>query len=172
MKKHSRGHSEKPAAMLQIVVLGLGLMNVTDGAGAGISAEAIASPSQPIPLPDPKVFQGAQLPARTDSVTIVLPPGGKTEVKAVMPADNVILYTWKTDKGVVYVDFHGHSPDWTNKKAFVRYLEAQEAAADSGSLVAPFAGEHGWFWENKQSEAVTITLTVNGYHEAIKKYGL
>jgi hypothetical protein len=135
-------------------------------------ASAPADPAQPMPLPNPAVFQGAKQAARTDTVTITLPPKGKTEVKAVMAVNKVIVYTWKTDKGVAYVDFHGHSPDWTNKKAFVRYLEAKGGvAADSGSLVAPFSGEHGWYWENRQDHPVTITLTVTGYHDAIKKYG-
>ena len=135
-------------------------------------ASAPADPGQPMPLPNPAVFQGAKQAARTDTVTITLPSKGKTEVKAVMTVNKVIVYTWKADKGVAYVDFHGHSPDWTNKKAFVRYLEAKEGvAADSGSLVAPFSGEHGWYWENRQDHPVTITLTVTGYHDAIKKYG-
>jgi hypothetical protein len=135
-------------------------------------ATSVAAPCEPMPLPNPAVFQGAAQAARTDTVTVTLPPRGKTEVKAVMKVNKVLLYTWKTDKGVAYVDFHGHSPDWKDKKAFVRYLEAKQgAAADSGSLVAPFSGEHGWYWENRQDHPVTITLTVTGYHDAVKKYG-
>ena len=136
------------------------------------AASATADAGQPMPLPNTAVFQGASQAAKTDTVTITLPPKGKTEVKAVMKLNKVIVYTWKADKGVVYVDFHGHSPDWTNKKAFVRYLEAKDGTAvDSGSLVAPFSGEHGWYWENRQDHPVTITLTVTGYHDAVKKYG-
>lgn len=136
------------------------------------AASTTATADVPIPLPNPAVFQGAGQAARTDTVTITLPPKGRTEVKAVMKVDKVIVYSWKTDKGVAYVDFHGHSPDWTNKKAFVRYLEARQgAAADSGSLVAPFSGEHGWYWENRQDHPVTITLTVTGYHDAVRNYG-
>lgn len=141
-----------------------------DALGGRISEASIAGPVQPIPLPKSAVYQAATQPARTDTLAITLPPGGKTEVMAVMAMNKVMLYSWKTDKGVVYVDFHGHSPDWTNKKAFVRYLEATNGlAADSGSLVAPFSGEHGWYWVNKQDHPVTITLTVTGYHEAVRK---
>jgi hypothetical protein len=168
---------------MAVVSVALGLTNVAQGAGSSdatptdplagrISAAAIAGPEQPIPLPNPAVFQAAAQPARSDTVTITLAPGGKTEVKAVMLVNKVITYTWKADQGVVYVDFHGHSPDWTNKKAFVRYLEAKDGvAADSGSLVAPFSGEHGWYWVNKQDRTATITLTVTGYHESVKSYG-
>jgi len=51
----------------------------------------------------------------------------------VLGTNKVILYSWKTDKGLVYVDFHGHSPDWTNKQAFVRYLEAKDGIAQDSA---------------------------------------
>jgi hypothetical protein len=165
------------AAVLALVAKGAGVDDIklvdTLGGNEKISAaSSVADPGQPMPLPNPAVFQAARLAAKTDTVTITLPAKGKTEVKAVMTVNKVIVYTWKTDKAVVYVDFHGHSPDWKNKKAFVRYLEAKKGVAvDSGSLVAPFSGEHGWYWENRQDHPVTITLTVTGYHDAIKKYG-
>jgi hypothetical protein len=54
----------------------------------------------------------------------------------------------------------------------VRYLEAKDGIAeDSGSLVAPFAGEHGWYWVNIGDDPVTITLQVSGYYDEMKNYG-
>jgi hypothetical protein len=142
------------------------------GGNEKISTAQIPDAGKPIPLPNPAVFQGAKEPAKSQTLTITLPPNGETEVKAVMTTNKVILYSWKTDSGLVYVDFHGHSPDWTNKQAFVRYLEAQDGlAADSGSLVAPFSGEHGWYWVNIEDHPIKITLTVSGYYDAIKNYG-
>ena len=41
-----------------------------------------------------------------------------------------------------------------------------------GSLVAPFAGEHGWYWLNISEKPVTIKLTFTGYHNEVKNYGL
>jgi hypothetical protein len=43
---------------------------------------------------------------------------------------------------------------------------------DNGSLVAPFAGEHGWFWLNVSDTPVTITLTVTGYQDKLINYGI
>lgn len=127
---------------------------------------------EPLPLPNPAVYQGAKVAPKSETVTITIPVGGETEVKAVLGANKVVLYSWKTDKDPVYVDFHGHSPDWTNKQAFVRYLEAKDGITeDHGSLVAPFAGEHGWYWLNIGDVPVTITLQVSGYYDAIKNYG-
>ena len=73
----------------------------------------------------------------------------------------------------MYVDFHGHSPDWVNKEAFVRYLESKEGLKEEhGSLVAPFSGEHGWYWVNLADHSMTITLTVSGYFDDIRDYGV
>ncbi|MFO1504099.1 MAG: hypothetical protein U1F39_09830 [Steroidobacteraceae bacterium] len=132
----------------------------------------VADAGEPLPLPNPAVYQAARLAPKNETVTIKLPVGGETEVKAVLGANKVVLYSWKTDKGPVYVDFHGHSPDWTDKRAFVRYLEAKDGIVeDHGSLVAPFAGEHGWYWVNIGDDPVTITLQVSGYYDEIKNYG-
>lgn len=147
-------------------------INDTLGGNENVGQVQVADAGEPLPLPNPAVFQGAKLAPKSETVTITLPVGGETEVKAVLATNKVVLYSWKTDKGLVYVDFHGHSPDWTNKQAFVRYLEAKDGIAeDHGSLVAPFAGEHGWYWVNISDDPVTITLQVSGYYDAIKNYG-
>jgi hypothetical protein len=57
-------------------------------------------------------------------------------------------------------------------RGFVRYEELQSTRTESGSLVAPFAGEHGWFWLNLTDQTVNIKLTVTGYFNEIKDYGL
>jgi hypothetical protein len=144
----------------------------TLGGNENVGQVQVADAGEPLPLPNPAVFQGAKVAPKSETLTITLPVGGETEVKAVLAANKVVLYSWKADKGVVYVDFHGHSPDWTNKQAFVRYLEAKDGIAeDSGSLVAPFAGEHGWYWVNIGDDPVTITLQVSGYYDEMKNYG-
>lgn len=38
-----------------------------------------------------------------------------------------------------------------------------------GGILAPFAGEHGWFWRNRDDEAVTVTLEIKGdYSELVQ----
>jgi hypothetical protein len=37
--------------------------------------------------------------------------------------------------------------------------------------VAPFAGEHGWFWQNYNEFPVVITLTFSGYYDSTVDYG-
>jgi hypothetical protein len=119
------------------------------------------------------VHQSADSAPTSQTLTLSLPPGRETEVKVVMKTHQVVLYSWHTDKGPVYFDFHGHSPDWTNKEAFVRYQEVKDGlAAANGSLVAPFDGEHGWYWVNIGDKPVRITLTVSGYFQGLRDYGV
>ncbi|PII37925.1 hypothetical protein T190_28850 [Sinorhizobium meliloti CCBAU 01290] len=46
------------------------------------------------------------------------------------------------------------------------YEKGRGTAEDSGVLEAAFDGNHGWFWRNRTSEPVTVTLkTDGGYSE-------
>lgn len=132
---------------------------------------AIPDPGQPMPLPNPVVFQGKAEPARSETMTIALQPGQETEIKAALQTAQVILFSWQAEGGQVYVDFHGHEPG-TSNDAWVRYEEQQSGTKGSGSLVAPFQGEHGWFWLNVSDVPVTIKLTVSGYYEKLIDYGI
>jgi len=147
-------------------------LQVKDVIGGNAAYKEVPIPDfgQPIPLPNPAVFQPHPAEAKTQTVTIELKPGEETEYKAVMREAQVILYSWKVDQGKVYVDFHGHEPDAPGN-AFVRYEELQEGSESHGSLVAPFAGEHGWFWQNYNEFPVTISLTFSGYFDGFKDYG-
>lgn len=130
----------------------------------------LPDPGDPLPLPNPAVAQIKPVEARTETKTVKLEPGRQTEIKAVMEAAQVIVYSWKAEGGDVYTDFHGHEPN--AGEGFVRYEEQQSGREGHGSLVAPFSGEHGWFWLNISEQPVTITLTFTGYHSEVKDYGL
>lgn len=130
----------------------------------------VPNPREPIPLPNPAVAQIKPAAPRIETKTVTLEPGEQTEIKAVMDAAQVIVYSWKAEGGDVYTDFHGHEPN--AGEGFVRYEEQQSGREGHGSLVAPFAGEHGWFWLNISEQPVTITLTFTGYHREVKDYGL
>ena len=131
----------------------------------------IPSPGEPTPLPNPAVHQSQDAPPQTRTVTVTLSVDKETEIKAIMQEAKVIVYAWRVEGGNVYSDFHGHDPA-IGGEAFVRYREDQETAGDSGSLVAPFAGEHGWYWLNVSPTPVTVTLTLTGFFDDIKDYGI
>jgi hypothetical protein len=128
--------------------------------------------NEPVPLPNPAVHQAEDREVQTRTLTVTLQVDEQTEIKTVLQESKVIAYTWKTDGGLVYCDMHGHDPA-AGQDFFVRYREDQEGATEAtGSLVAPFAGEHGWYWLNLHDGPVTITLTVTGFFDDIVDYGI
>jgi hypothetical protein len=126
---------------------------------------------EPVPLPNPAVHQDEAGPSQLRTVKVTLPPEGETEIKAALQTGKVILYSWQVDRGQIYSDFHGHDPE-AGEEYWVRYKEQQEAAGNQGSLVAPFTGEHGWYWLNFNDFPVTVTLTLSGYFNDIIDYGV
>jgi hypothetical protein len=148
-------------------------IEITDVTGGNESITQVEIPDtgDPVPLPNPAVYQNETAPPQTRTLQVVIPAEGETEVKVKMQTGKVIVFSWQTDRGDVYVDYHGHDPA-ISPDFWVRYNEQQEGAGNSGSLTAPFAGEHGWFWLNYNEYPVTITLTVTGYFDDIIDYGI
>lgn len=165
----------------------LGLTSLSEPAGGGgtrtieikdvvggnevLREVGIPDTGEPTPLPNPAVFQRRDAPPETRTVTVQIPAVRGTEVKTVLDEAQVVVFSWQVEGGkTVYVDFHGHNPEFG--EGFVRYEEVEEASSGQGSLVAPFSGEHGWYWLNYNDFPVTVTLTVNGYYDDIIDYGI
>jgi len=106
---------------------------------------------------------------RKDAMSISLDVGEQVEVKAVMDRGDALVYAWSVDNGIVYADFHAdpgeHAADYPDRY-FIRYRES-ETANSAGSLVAPFAGNHGWYWLNIEDHPITIKLEVSGYYSQL-----
>jgi hypothetical protein len=139
------------------------------GGNEKIREIAVPDPGKPTPLPNPAIAQIKPVEAQTRTITVHLKPDGETEIKAIMDPSQVILYSWTSD-GEVYTDFHGHDP--SAGEGFVRYEEQQSGHEGYGSLVAPFSGEHGWYWLSLSDKPITITLKISGYFRDIKDYGI
>jgi hypothetical protein len=141
------------------------------GGNENLVAATGSSSMDPLPLPNPAVHQDESGPPRTETIKVTLGFDEKTEIKAQLAKAKAIVYSWSVEGGKVYVDFHGHDPSKGNAY-WVRYKEADGVTGDNGSLVAPFAGEHGWFWLNVSDTPVTITINVTGYQDKLIDYGL
>jgi len=141
------------------------------GGNEGVREVEVPDFNDPVPLPNPAVHQSEDRPIQTRTMTITMPPETETEIKTVLRENKVVVYHWETDRGAIYCDLHGHDPEAGNE-FFVRYREDQEGSNVTGSLVAPFAGEHGWYWSNYNDFPVVITLTVTGFFDDIKDYGI
>ena len=101
-----------------------------------------------------------------DTVTFTLDPGATAEIKLVMAAGDVAQYAWAATGGRINFDLHAHGEGQS-----VDYARGRGETAAEGSIDAPFAGEHGWFWRNRDDTAVTVTLQLRGvYAKVIETY--
>ncbi|SLN74006.1 transmembrane anchor protein [Roseisalinus antarcticus] len=97
-----------------------------------------------------------------DEVTFTLEPGASAEVKMTMEAGNVVEYAWTATGGRVNFDLHAHGGGES-----IDYERGRGETAGEGSIEAPFAGNHGWFWRNRDSTAITITIQLRGDYSEI-----
>ena len=148
-------------------------LEITDVIGGNevIRTVEISDAGEPTPLPNPAVFQRGTGPTRTDTLQVPIGPNEETEIKVILSSGKMILFSWEVDRGDIYSDYHGHDPA-LGSAFWVRYREQQAGSGGDGSLVAPFDGEHGWYWVNYNEFPVVVTLTVTGFHDGLVDYGI
>ncbi|MEI4194740.1 transmembrane anchor protein [Roseovarius sp. E0-M6] len=97
-----------------------------------------------------------------DQITFTLAPGEYTEIKATMEKGASLFYAWSSNGGRINFDLHAHADGQD-----VSYEKGRGKTSGEGSFETPFAGNHGWFWRNRDDEAVTVTLQLRGDYSAI-----
>jgi hypothetical protein len=108
------------------------------------------------------IVVGQDAPFKEETVDFTVPPREGMEYKYRLDKGEALLYSWKAT-GPVNVEFHAE-PDGGPRGYAQTYEKADRQAAASGTLTAPFAGIHGWYWENTTDQPVTVTLTSAGYY--------
>ena len=103
-----------------------------------------------------------------DRVEFPLAPFESVEYKYELAAGQAIVYRWEATGKVVF-DLHSEEAG-TDPEDAVSF-SVGEAIRENGTYVAPYAGVHGWFWENRGSEEVVVKLETSGYASASITYG-
>lgn len=99
-----------------------------------------------------------------DDISFTLAPGESTEIKATMEEGVTLTYAWVATGGRVNFDLHAHSGGDA-----VTYEKGRGQTSGEGSFETPFAGDHGWFWRNRDRADVTVTLQLRGdYSEIVR----
>lgn len=106
----------------------------------------------------------AQQALRQDEMSITLAPGEGAEVKLVMLKGAKANYLWTANGAKVNFDTHGDGGGEN-----ISYEKGRGITEDSGVLEAAFDGNHGWFWRNRTSAPVTVTLKTDGAYSDIKR---
>lgn len=136
------------------------------GLGGKLGLTALHSAASKTPAAPQGPVQQSTAALRTNTVTLPLAPHQGAEVKAVMEEGQSFVFEWKAEGGPVYFDMHGEPPN-TPKDVFTSYWIGESQASASGTFQAPFKGNHGWYWENRGDQPVTIRLKTTGFYETL-----
>ena len=127
-----------------------------------------ANPGQPFTVGENVVAREAAW--KSETLTIDLAGDSRVEYKIFMAQGDAVVFNWSVDGEEVYFDFHAHD-DAFGDEFFTRY-EAGYGTRRSGAFVAPYAGQHGWYWQNLEPDHDTVTLEVAGFFDRIEKMDL
>lgn len=104
---------------------------------------------------------------RQEQRVFVLSPFESVEYKYRLDAGAGLVFSWQASAEVVF-DFHAE-PDGA-EEGYAESFEQGRDQARHGAYSAPFPGLHGWFWENRGTEVVTVTLNASGFSEGAREY--
>lgn len=99
---------------------------------------------------------------REDYVEFELGPFQSVEYKYLMDQDAPLVFSWLAD-GEVYYDMHAETVGLEEEE--VQSYEQGIGSQRMGSLHAPFTGIHGWFWENRTAQRITVRLHSAGFYQ-------
>lgn len=113
--------------------------------------------------------KGVNFPAdaqlQSDRFEVELLPYEGIELKYVLDKGAPMFFSWHAT-APVNVDMHSHPFDGgteATESFVIADLRSQNAV-----YVAPFTGIHGWYWQNRTLEPVTLTLEATGAFTASK----
>lgn len=107
---------------------------------------------------------------KSESVEIELPGDSRVEYKIFMGQGDAFIFNWQVEGEEIYYDFHGHDDAFV-EDFYTRYEDGR-ATGRSGTIVAAYNGQHGWYWQNLEPDDVTIILEVAGFYDGLVKVDL
>lgn len=130
-----------------------------------VPAAAAAVPATPVPAVTPAAPPAPAIKLRKDEMSVVLKPDQGAEIKMQMKKGAKANYAWVIAGGTVNFDEHGDGAD----ENAISYEKGKGTANKSGTLEAAFDGIHGWYWRNRGTANVTVTLKTDGDYAAIQR---
>lgn len=97
---------------------------------------------------------------------VTLAPDEGAEIKVEMSKGNKVQYAWSTNGGKANFDVHADSQ--TQGIDYHQYSKGS-SQAEQGTIEAAFDGSHGWFWRNRTSDPIVITLKTEGEYTEISR---
>lgn len=118
------------------------------------------------------VFHPPSAAYRSDVIEIEVPELGQgLEYKLAMREGDAITYAWRVRgadiPALFQSEFHGHTEAVPGEAGTVMFYRKAVGLEESGALVAPFDGIHGWYFLNNDEEPAVVELAVSGFYELI-----
>jgi len=109
---------------------------------------------------------------RTDVIDVpIRGNNGELEYMVQMKAGDTMVYSWEVlsigNPQSFYTEFHGHTEAAPGQSGDLMFYEKASGSKGNGSLIAPWQGIHGWYWQNKHEAPVTVRLRLAGFYELI-----
>jgi hypothetical protein len=99
-----------------------------------------------------------------DETMFTLAPGATHEWKFVMQEGDQVEYRMIVDGGRGNFDLHGHGGGQS-----ITYEAGRGSTGSEGLFTADFDGEHGWFWRNRDTSDLSISVQARGnYSELVE----
>lgn len=100
-----------------------------------------------------------------DVIAITIPARSDKEYKLQLTKGATFEYSWQSDKGMLFFDFHGEPEGDTT--GYFKSFDKDTSSQSNGSLTAIFEGTHGWYWKNNNPYPVSITINLNGEYQRL-----
>jgi len=110
------------------------------------------------------VAANANIAQKSDETVITLKPNEGVEYKLEMSKGAKAKYEWTSAGGPVNHNLHTDGAGGSHS-----YSKGTGVERDAGEITAVSDGYHGWFWRNRNSKDVTITLKTSGDYKSIKR---
>lgn len=156
--------------LLGLTQMGEVKVALAEEAAADAAADAASRPADFVAVGDSLPASVADSvpsapPVASHVTRIDLEPGQGREIKLVMSEGARVEYAWSVEGGVVNYDLHADRPG----VSYHGYSRGTALSGDDGVLVAAFDGKHGWFWRNRGTASVVVTLRTSGDYEDVEE---
>jgi hypothetical protein len=165
-------------AVIVLIVAVLPVEYGVDPIGAGRALGLLREPEPTTVIAPPAVGGGLApatvgpttyfaAPFATDRAVFEIGPYDYVEYKYRLEQGASVTFSWEATRPVGH-ELHA-DPDGTDGHNPVSF-DKRELAKASGTHTAPFAGMHGWFWENLGGTPVTVTVSSAGFYTSAMEY--
>ena len=114
------------------------------------------------PPPTPEAFVAQEGLFKTDSMEFTLASKEGMEYKYRLAKGAGLLFSWVATAPVHY---ELHSEPDAGPKGYAETFDKQDSRnSGHGNYIAPFAGIHGWYWENRTDSEVRVRLVSAGHY--------